>query len=202
MKKLLRIDASSRMTESHSRKLADEFEKTWLAANPDGEVIHRDVVKHPLPHIHEATITGFYTPIDQHDDTLKQAVALSDEVIEELQSADEILISSPLYNFSIPSALKAYIDHISRAGFTFSYDENGFKGLVNANKAYVATAKGAVYAGTEISGLDMMEPYLKLILNFLGIEQVEFLNVEGTSMDENAVAQTRNDAITKMNSLM
>jgi FMN-dependent NADH-azoreductase len=202
MARLLRIDASSRTQGSHSREMADFFENQWLAQGTSNEVVVRDLVKNPIPHIEATTITGFYTPKEQQDETLKAALALSDELIQELFSADVLLISTPMYNFSIPSALKAYIDQIIRIGYTFSFDEAGFTGLVTGKKAYVITAAGAVYSNPALAGLNFLEPYLKTLLNFLGITTTEFIPLEGTTIDENAFANSKQAAMNKISTLI
>jgi len=202
MKTLLRIDASSRTRGSHSRALADFFQQKWQNANPGNEIVLRDLIKDPIPHIGEATIAGYYTPKDEHDDTLKTATALSDQLIDELKSADTLLISTPMYNFSVPSALKAYIDQIVRIGHTFGFDqEKGFYGLVEGKKAFVVTAIGAVYAGA-LAELNFLEPYLKTLLGFLGITEVEVVSLEGTTTDASALARGKQAAMEKIETLL
>jgi FMN-dependent NADH-azoreductase len=143
MTRLLRIDSSSRLEGSHSRELADYFQNTWCKKYPDDQVIDRDIVKNPVPHIADLTIAGFYTPQAQQTEAMKQAIALSDELIEELQSADVLLLSVSMYNFSVPSSLKAWIDQIVRIGRTFDYDGTNFTELVSVKRAYVICAYGA-----------------------------------------------------------
>jgi len=161
MSTLLRIDSSSRLQGSHSRALADHLQAQWLASHTGGKVILRDLVKTPIPHILDITIAGYYTPTDQHTPELRAAVALSDELIAELLSADTLLFSIPLYNFSIPSALKAYIDHTVRIGQTFGHDEKtGLFGLVEGKKAYVTASYGASgYVGGSLASYNFLEPY-------------------------------------------
>ncbi|HFA49943.1 MAG TPA: FMN-dependent NADH-azoreductase [Bacteroidetes bacterium] len=199
MKKLLRIDASSRQKDSRSREVADYFQKKWEAGNPAGTVVLRDLVLSPLPHIKDATIQGFYTPTENFTPELVEATALSDQVINEMKSADDILISTPLYNFSIPSALKAYIDHLSRINKTFGMDAEGnFFGMLKNKKTYIVTSKGAVYKGTPIEALDMQEPYLKLILPFLGLEIADIFSVEGTTTDESIFNKSKTNALKRI----
>lgn len=181
MKTLLRIDCSSRTKGSHSRTLADYFEENWKAANPKSTIIYRDLVKHQLPHIQNNTIEGFYTPIEHLSPENKKATALSDELIAELKSADEILISSPLYNLNIPSNLKAYLDQVVRIGHTFNINENGYYGLLEDKLAYLVTVKGGIYKGTFMEQYDFQEPYLKAILGHMGIKVQELFSLEGSS---------------------
>ena len=191
MAKILRIDSSSRFEGSHSRELADYFQTMWLKQHPEDKVVVRDIIKTPLPHITDSTITGFYTPKEQLTPELKSATALSNELVEELQSADVLLLSVPMYNFSVPSALKAWIDQIVRIGHTFAYDGTNFTGLVTVKRAYVICAYGSsgFQAGEAFSSFNFLEPYLQGLLNFLGISQVEFFNLEGTTADEATVAE-------------
>ncbi len=188
MKTLLRVDASSRVDGSHSRDIADFFVEHWLNANLEGRVVTRDLVEEPIPHISEETITGYYTPKEQHTPELKAATALSDKLITELKEADIVLIDTPMYNFSVPSALKAWIDQVSRVGETFSFSpDTGFEGLVTGKPVYVITATGAVFSDEAMQPMDFLTPYLQLLLGFLGFAQVEVFEIEGTSTDEAAV---------------
>ncbi len=190
MTTLLRIDSSSRTTTSQSRALGDYFVNSWTARNPETKLIGRDLVAEPIPHISNQTITGYYTPAEQLTAELRSATALSDYLIAELQSAEILLLTVPMYNFSIPSALKAWIDQIVRIGYTFSYDGKSFGGLVRVKQAYVMCAYGA--AGYTDSGpfsaFNFLEPYLKSLLGFLGIPDVQFFSVQATTADPATVA--------------
>ena len=183
---VLRIDSSSRTENSNSRKLGDYFEKAWMDKNREDRVLRRDLVISPIPHITAKTITGFYTPAEQLTKELQEATALSDELIEELQLADVLLITVPMYNFTVPSSLKAWIDHIVRIGRTFFYDGTNFTGLVTNKRAYVICAYGAggYQADGVLSSFNFLEPYIKALLNFLGIQNVQFFCVEATTADE------------------
>ncbi len=191
MKTLLRIDCSSRAVDSHSRGLADYFEKNWKIIYPEGIVIYRDLAKQQLPHIQNNTIEGFYTPSEQMSPQNKKATALSDELISELKSADEILISSPLYNLNVPSNLKAYLDQVVRIGHTFNINENGYYGLLENKTTYLITVKGGVYKGTQMERYDFQEPYLKAILAHMGITTQKLFSLEGTT-DSELLEQNKN----------
>ncbi len=182
MKTLLRIDASLRKEGSHSRALADFFEINWKKAYPKGEVIHRDLTSFQIPHLQNETVQGFHIPRSEQTEKNKQAVALSDALIEELKSADHVLISSPLYNLNVPSTLKSYLDHIVRSGYTFSVDEDGsYKGLLANEAAYIITTKGETYKGTPMESLDFQEPYLKSIFGFIGLKLKAIFSLEATA---------------------
>ena len=143
MPSLLRIDSSSRTQGSHSSQLADRIQAAWIGAHPDGQVVTRHLTASPLPFISAETITGFYTPPGEVSDNLRAATALSDELITELKAADTLLIAAPIYNFSAPASLKAWIDQITRIGQTFSYENGAFQGLLPTKQAIVACAYGA-----------------------------------------------------------
>lgn len=189
MQTILRVDASSRTKASQSRALGDYFESVWLQQKPGDQVVRRDAVENLIPHIASQTITGFYTPAEKFTGELRTATALSDRLIGELRAADVLLITVPIYNFSIPSALKAWIDQIVRIGHTFAYDGKSFTGLVTGKRAYIICAYGAGgYLGSgPLASYDFLKPYLTLILSFLGIQDIRFFAVEGTTLDEATV---------------
>lgn len=154
-------------------------------------ITRRDLAVHPIPHIQDATIKDYYTPEDQITPDLKTALALSNEIIAEIKGADEVVISVPMYNFSIPSALKAYIDHLVRINHTFGMNDAEFYGMIENTNLYLFVAKGAAYTGTEIAGLDMTEPYLKLVFPFLGLKLIKSIAVEATTTDPSACAEKK-----------
>jgi len=188
MPTLLRIDSSSRRDGSHSRALADAFETAWSARFPDATIMRRDLAANPIAHIHETTIAGFYTPAEKLDTNLKGAVALSDELIEEVNAADTILIATPMYNFTVPSALKSWVDQIVRINRTFSYDGTNFTGLVKARRVVVVAAFGAGGYGSALAGADFVTPYLKFLFGFLGVSDVTVIPAEATTADAATVA--------------
>jgi FMN-dependent NADH-azoreductase len=190
MNHLLRIDASSRHEASHSRALGDAFESAWRQRNANHPVIRRDLAALPIGHISEITITGFYTPDQALDDKLREATALSDTLIGELNGAETILIATPMYNFSIPSALKAWIDQIVRINKTFSYDGTGFTGLVKAKRVVVVSAFGAAGYDDALASADFVTPYLKFLFNFLGVADVAVVTAEATTADAATIARS------------
>jgi FMN-dependent NADH-azoreductase len=188
MPTLLRIDASSRRDGSYSRTLADAFETAWAKRFPDAAIVRRDLAENPIGHIHESTIAGFYTPADKLDDALKGAVAQSDQLIDEINAADTILIATPMYNFTVPSALKSWIDQIVRINRTFSYDGTNFTGLLKARRVVVVAAFGAGGYGGALAGADFVTPYLKFLFGFLGVADVTVIPTEATTADAATVA--------------
>ena len=196
MPNLLRIDASARREASVSREIADAFESKWRSDNPSGTVTVRDLAKTPVEHIREKTIQGFYTPKEQFTSELEDATALSDELITELMEADTLLIGTPIYNFTVPSSLKAWIDQVTRIGVTFGFDpERGLYGLVTGKKAVVVAALGLPYQDTPLQEQDYLRTYLKMWLNFLGIDKVEIIAVEGTSVGDDIAAESKAAAL-------
>lgn len=179
MTTLLRIDASARFEGSSSRRLADHFQARWTAAHPGARVIVRDLARRPLPHLDAPTIAAFYgAPVGAEPPA---GVALSDALIAELRAADHLLISSPLYNQSLPSSLKAWIDHVVRDGHTFEIRDRRPFGLLGAMSASLVIARGGV---TSARVDDFETPYLRAILGFIGITRVEVIGVEATAHDE------------------
>ena len=182
MPTLLKVDSSPRSDDqSISRQLGNQFAREWQSQH-SGSVVSRDLAKTDLPFVDTQWIAGAYTPPDKHNEEHKAALKPSDEFIAELKAADHILITAPMYNFSIPAALKAWIDHIVRIGHTFSVSPTGqYSGLVTGKKATVILSSGAAYAGTAMEGYDQETPYLRNILGFIGITDVSFVRAGGTS---------------------
>jgi FMN-dependent NADH-azoreductase len=181
MPTLLHLDTSPLET-SVSRELAREFVATWKTANPNGTVIYRDLAALTPAPINQAWVHAAYTPVDSRTPEQKALLAPSEELIQELEAADEIVIGVPMHNFSIPSTLKLWIDQIARAGRTFSYDANGPKGLLQNKKATLLVASGGVYSPeSPAAALNFVDPYLKAVLGFLGITDVRILSVGGVS---------------------
>ncbi len=196
MKKLLRLDSSIRIKGSHSRALADFFVTIWKGKYPDGEVIYRDLNELQAPHLNNNLVRTFHTPILAYSDEDREAIALSDELIDELKSADHFLLSSPLYNLNLPSTLKAYFDHIIRAGQTFEVNDGNYMGLIKNEASFIITSKGEAYEGTPLESLDFQTPYLKTIFGFIGLDLKASFSLEATShpgqLERNMKAQTEN----------
>lgn len=200
MATLLRLDSSPRGTGSNSRDIADLVEQQLLAVDSNMSVRRRDLSEIAIPHITAETITGFYTPPEAITQELLEATSTSDRLIAELNSADCLLISAPIYNFGVPSSLKAWIDQIVRINKTFSFDGVSFNGLVPTKRAILALAYGAqgYTQGGELAAMNFLEPYLISLLTFLGIEQVEVFRIEGTSILEPAVIADRKAELAKV----
>lgn len=182
MKNVLKIISSPRGKASFSNKLADAIIEKIKAVHPVADVTTLDLNSNPYPHLEAAQLNAFFTPVDQRSTEHQQAAFASDSAVEELMNADAIVIAVPMYNFSVPSVLKAWIDHISRQGVTFRYSEKGQEGLVKGKKVYIALASGGIYSEGFMKDHDFAEPYLKAVLSFLGMNDITTIRVEGVSM--------------------
>jgi FMN-dependent NADH-azoreductase len=181
MPTLLHLDASPLET-SVSRELAREFVATWKSTHADGTVVYRDLAALPPAPVSQAWVHAAFTPTDSRTAEQKALLAPSDELIEELQTADEIVIGVPMHNFSIPSSLKLWIDQIVRSGRTFAYDASGPQGLLTGKKATLLIASGGVYSpGSPAAAMNFVEPYLQKILGFIGITDIRTVAVGGVS---------------------
>jgi FMN-dependent NADH-azoreductase len=190
MANVLYINSSVRNAGSLSRQLSAEFIAKWKAANPADTVVERDLASNPVPHLTEQMMGAFFTPAEQRNAEQAHIVKVSDTLVDELFAADVIVIGAPMYNFSVPSSLKAWIDHVARAGRTFQYGANGPEGLLKGKKVYVFTASGGVYSEGVAAAYDHLTTFLRTVLGFLGLTDVQFIRAEGVAMGEQAVADT------------
>ena len=178
--RVLKINSSSREQGSVTRQLSDNFIEKLAQESKQVHLTERDVAKVTLPFIDESWIGASYTSKEQRTEEQQQQLVLSDQLIKELQDADAIVIGVPIYNFSIPAALKAWIDLVARAGVTFRYTENGPVGLLKGKKAYVVLASGGVPVGGEA---DFASGYMRHVLGFIGIGDVEIIAAERLNID-------------------
>ncbi len=180
MKKILNIISSPRGAASYSIQLAQALLDKLLAANPGSSVRTVNLVEKHFPHLEEAHLVSFFTPPHQQTDKDKEAIRHSDEAIRDILESDILVIGAPMYNFAIHSSLKAWIDHIVRAGVTFSYSEKGAEGLVKGKKVYLVLSTGGVYSEGPMKEHDYVEPYLRYMLGFIGLTDITTVRVEGT----------------------
>lgn len=180
MTNLLVIEASPRGMGSVSRDMAVEYVDEWRRANPSGKVIQRDLTNTPLKFTDAPWLAAYFTPSDKQSTEMKDALKLSDELVEELLSADVVVIGTPVYNYNVPAVLKAWFDHIVRKGITLGFSGEG---LLKGKRCTVLLASGGVYTeGSPIRDRDIATQWLRLILNVLGIENIEFVAAGGTKV--------------------
>ena len=180
MTTLLQINASINHDNGLSSQLANQFVAAFQARNPEAHIEVRNVAAaDSVPHLNAERFGAFITQPENRSAAQHAVVAYSDSLIDELRRADVIVLGLPMYNFGVPSQLKAYFDHVARAGVTFKYTEKGPVGLLTGKKVYVFAARGGVYEGTP---LDTQTSYVRDFLRFLGITDVEFVYAEGLAM--------------------
>jgi FMN-dependent NADH-azoreductase len=186
MSTLLKIDVSPRGEHSISRKLGNHFATEWQSNHVGGKIVTRDLATTKIPYVDLPWIAGAFTAPEQHTGDHKAALKLSDELIDELLAADEVVISTPMYNFNVPAALKAWIDHIVRLNKTFGFGTQGLKGFVKGKKVTIIIASGSEYtAGSPMEAYNVQGPYLRVVLGFIGITDITIVHAGGT----NRVAQ-------------
>ncbi|WP_027781826.1 MULTISPECIES: FMN-dependent NADH-azoreductase [Burkholderia] len=170
MTQLLVVETSPRGDSSISRNMTRRFVAQWQDANPGGKILWRDLAETDLTFVSAPWLQAYFTPSERHTAEMKEVLQLSDKLVAELLATDHIVIATPVYNYNIPAALKAWVDHIVRKGLTLGFDG---KGLVTGKKATVLLASGGVYTeGSPIRDRDIATQYLKLILNVIGISDV------------------------------
>ncbi|HEY0945881.1 MAG TPA: NAD(P)H-dependent oxidoreductase [Opitutaceae bacterium] len=181
---LLLINASPRGERSSSRKLAATYLAAWKAAHPAGQAVVRDLAVDQPPVLTEAWIAGAYSAPEQRSPEAQAAIAVSDALVDELLAAGEIVIATPVYNFSVPGVLKLWIDQIARFGRTFSVDASGYQGLAAGRRVKVlVTSGGDLRLGQPFGAMNFVEPYLRGVFGFIGITEVEFVYAHSQSSD-------------------
>ena len=190
MATLLHVKTSLFGDEGKSSILAQQFIEQWLAKNPNGEVVVRDLIAEPVPHLDAARMGSLFS--DENRTAEQQAVLdLANTLLDEIKNADVLVMGVPMYNFQIPSQLKAYFDMLARAGVTFKYTENGAVGLIEDKPVYLMATRGGMYKD---QGIDFQIPYVKMFLGFIGLTSTEVVYAEGLNMGEESAAQAMSDA--------
>jgi FMN-dependent NADH-azoreductase len=197
---ILIVSSSANGKGSVSNGLVAGFVDTVRAANPAAHVVLRDVGANPLPHLTADTVAAIKG--EPATDAELEARALSDALIDELQAADTIVIASPMYNFGMSSTLKSWFDHVLRAGMTFRYTSDGPEGLLKGRKAVVIESRAGFYSEGDGGAMDGQEPHIRILLGFMGIDDVTFVRAEKLAFGpeaandsiESAAAQLRDFA--------
>jgi len=197
--KILQINASARSAGANSTRLADAVTARLLAQFPDASVELRDLASVPHPVLDEPALTALFTPAEQRSPAQAARVALDDALIAQVQAVDTLVLGVPMYNFGVPVQLKTWIDAIARAGVTFRYTANGPEGLLKGKKVYVALARGGLYRDTPA---DSQVPYLKSVLAFLGMTDVEFIYAEGLAMGADSASKAFVEAEARIGELI
>lgn len=196
---VLKITSSARGQVSESTRLADNYITALRAVQPELKVVTRDLAADALPHIDGNVLGAFFTPAEQRTAEQQALIARSDALVAELQAADAIVLAVPMYNFGIPSTLKAYFDWIARAGVTFKYTPTGPVGLLVDKPVTVFAARGGLYQGTSH---DTQTGYLKDFLGFIGLKSVEFVYAEGLNMGDELRAKAEAEAASRIAELV
>jgi len=187
---ILQITSSLRGEQSESNRVANSIVAKLVAANPNASVVTRDLARQPHPQLDEAALGALFTPVESRTAEQSARVALDDALIAQVQAADVVVIGAPMYNFGIPVQLKSWFDAIARAGVTFRYTENGPEGLLKGKKVFVATARGGIYP----TDADPQVPFVRMLLNFLGMTDQTFVYSAAQSMGPEAAAKGQAEA--------
>jgi len=187
---ILQITSSLRGEQSESNRVANSIVAKLVAANPNATVVTRDLARQPHPQLDEAALGALFTPVESRTAEQSARVALDDALIAQVQAADVVVIGAPMYNFGIPVQLKSWFDAIARAGVTFRYTENGPEGLLKGKKVFVATARGGIYP----TDADPQVPFVRMLLNFLGMTDQTFVYSAAQSMGPEAAAKGQAEA--------
>ena len=197
MTKVLIIDSAVTGEASISRKLTAEFATQLKRRDPAARIATRDLGANPVPHLLPETVAGIRATATTEAE--KTALALSDELVDELRDIDLLVIGAPMYNFGIASGLKTWFDHVLRAGVTFRYTENGPEGLLPVKKAVVVETRGGLYSEGPAVAMDSQEPHLRTLLGFMGITDVTFVRAEKLGFGPEAVREAVDGAIEQLN---
>jgi FMN-dependent NADH-azoreductase len=200
MTKVLVLDSAATGEQSVSRRLIDGLVAELTARSGGAEIVRRDIGGKPVPHLTPETVFAIRTG-EASTEAGAAALALSDRLIGELREADVLVLGAPMYNFGIPSTLKAWFDHVLRARLTFRYTESGPEGLVTGKKAIVVESRAGLYSEGPMVALDSQEPHLRTLLGFMGITDVTFVRAEKLAFGPEAAEASLADATGKLKEL-
>jgi len=199
MTNILIVDSAATGEASVTRRLTSELEAILSARGPV-RIVHRDVGTHPIPHL-TAETTPAIRGAGADTEAARNALALSDALIAELKAADVVVIGAPMYNFGIPSTLKAWFDHVLRAGITFRYSEAGPEGLLKGRKAIVVESRAGLYSEGPAAAMDSQEPHLRTLLGFMGLDDMTFVRVEKLAFGPEQAAASIAQAVEELRAL-
>jgi len=201
MSNILLITSSPRGDASYSSRIARTLAEKLARREANSTITFRDLTAEPVPHIDDTFATARGTPPEQLTPPQKAVLDLSDTLVEELSGADVVIIAAAMINFGIPSNLKSYIDHVLRPGKTFKYTEKGPEGLLRGKKVYLVLARGGVYSQGFMQSLNFQDPYLKAVLGFIGLADVEVIAAEGVAFGPEAAEKSVNAALERVHAL-
>ncbi|MGO4128327.1 FMN-dependent NADH-azoreductase [Inquilinus sp. YAF38] len=201
MSRILFVTSSPRGAASLSTKVATALVDRLQAQSPGTTVVHRDLVAQPLPHIGEDFLAAQALAAEARSPAQQAALDLSDALAQEVFAADTIVIASAMINFGLASTLKSWFDYLLRAGVTFRYDETGVHGLVSGKKAYLVEARGGVYSDGPAKAFDFQEPYLRHLLGFMGVTDIESIAVEGVAYGPDVAEKAVAGALDKVSTI-
>jgi FMN-dependent NADH-azoreductase len=202
MSNILYVTSSPRGAESYSNRVAAKVLEKLELAHPDAKVVIRDVARDPLPHVDQDFVAALRSSDGPRTPRQEAIVARSDALVDELLAADIIVIAAPMYNFGIPSTLKAWIDHVARAGRTFRYSAQGPEGLAKGKKVILIQSRGGIYSSGPAQTLDYQGSYLRSVLGFLGMTDIESIDVEGVAFGPEAAEKAVTSGTTRAHTLV
>lgn len=182
MKQILIVEVSPRTGVSASRKVTEKLSARLRSEFPNAKLVYRDLAEDKTPHLDDSTLKAIASKDPMEVQAHKESARLSDRLVAELLASDLLVIATPMWNFGIPSLLKAWIDLVVRPGVTFKYTESGVTGLAKGKKAILVVASGGVFTDGPWKAWDFVDPYLRQILKFIGIENVQTVRVEGLNI--------------------
>ncbi|BDA74045.1 NAD(P)H dehydrogenase (quinone) [Calothrix sp. PCC 7716] len=203
MASILHVDSSPRGDRSKSRKLAKEFMAAWQNLHPDDVITYRDLKQTPVPHVTEDWIVACFAPPEALNPEMAEVLKFSDDLVDEFLAAERCVFSVPMYNFSIPSNFKAYIDQVIRVGRTFTEEDGRVKGLASNKKVLFITSRGAEFGvGSPYEGWDCQEPALRCAFQFMGVTDIQFIHANGLDMGDEARKRALDEAQSKIQELV
>ncbi len=203
MASILHVDSSPRGDRSKSRQLAKAFITAWQDLHPDDTITYRDLRQTPVPHVTEDWIAASFTAPEALTSEMAELLKFSNELVDEFLAADRCVFSVPMYNFSIPSNFKAYIDQVVRVGRTFMEENGQVKGLANGKKVLFITSRGVEFeAGSPYEGWDSQEPALRYAFQYMGVTDIQFIHANGLDMGDEARKRGLDEAQSKIQELV
>lgn len=201
MTQLLAINSSPKVDNSSTRILVDFFVEQWAQQHPQTQVTPLDVGRNPPPHIDDTMIGAYYTAPSDRSEAQQAAITLSEQLVDQIEACDVVVIGSPMHNFSITSGLKAYIDHIARAGRTFKHTDKGKVGLLKNKKVFVLSARGGNYSVQgPVSHKNFQDTYLKAALEFMGMDDITFITAEDIARSSDGIQGAKQAIASAINS--